>query len=581
MRDASTDHREGDAARRGRNEAAVSLASRVATAIGALWECSALYEPGHPSFESALKECSEATGGITQPLIFRVHESGLVVDHDDAQRFARSFAARLRSRSIVGLSFHRPLSTDMLIKLMGVLGTKDLAPPETIEQVFASTGGAVRAFQPSEQTSAGPHNEEGTDCTGEDREISFGSAWAGSPRALPAEVEQLVGRLRTCDEKVASSANENGSADAMHWFQRQFGRLEGAHKRQLLEVLSSRESLGFEQAAFALSQMPLTNLTDAMAVLARKDSQVSETSLLLLRRLADLAVGSATDLRSLASIAKEWADKGAAATPEQEKIARVSAEILGRKSDGEFRSESYSTLLNRMLEDTPAPKTSVAMRLEDEQSSLPAMATEIICELAESPPDGDIDVGNLYELLTQRAARLASDGRFDTLQRIIKLATATSRKAASPEQRKAAHALLEIANKEHWLADALARCPSPVILSEQLDLHRERGGDAIELLLEVARRTQASGARAAVIEASCQLPAHDLVDRCILAADDNPSDAVRLAFLVAEHDAKQLPTLLRSALLGSDANNREHAFRLMERLGGAWPKAVDHPSVER
>ncbi len=574
MRDASTDHRGDDAPRRASDDAVLSNAIRVAKAIGALWECSALYEPGHPSFESALKECSEATGRIAQPLIFRVHESGLAVDDDDGQRYAKSFASRLRSRSIVGISFHRSLSADVLIELMGVLGCKDLTPPEAIEKIFASTGGAVRAFQPSEQTSAASRGDEDTGLSGEDREISFGSSRASLPSSLPAEVEEIVGRLQSCDGEASLQDGERGPADAMQWFQQQFAQLEGAHQRQLLEALSSRESLSFEHAAFALSQMPLTNLTDAMAVLARKDSQVSETSLLLLRRMADLAVGSATDLRSLASIAAEWADKGTARTPEQEKIARVSAEILGRQSEGEFRSESYSTLLNRMIEDTPAPKTSVAMRLEDEQSSLPAVATEIICDLAESPPDNDIDVSNLYEVLTQRAARLASDGRFDTLQRIIKLATATSRKAATQEQRKAAHALLEIANKEHWLADALARCPSAIILTEQLDLHRERGGDAIDLLLEVARRTQSSGARAAVIEASRRVPSSDLVDRCILAADADPTDAVRLAFLVAEHDAEQLPTLLRSALLGSDANSREHAFRLMERLGGAWPRAL-------
>lgn len=574
MRDASADHRDGESPRPARGDTVRLQATRVAQALGALWECSALYEPGHPSLEQVLQECSDVTRGLAEPLIYRVQESGLTVDDEDDQQIASGLAKALRSRSIVGLSLQRPISKDALIDLMDVLGTKGLSPSQAIEQIFSRTEGAVRAFQPSERTLAGPTEDAISSESGEDRSISFGGGRNAASAAMPAEVQRLIERLGSSAVEADSSAGGGESSDAIQWFQRQFHELESSHQRQLLQALSAQESVSYEQASLALSQVPLTNLTDAMAVLARKDSQISETSLLLLRRLADLAVGSSTDLRSLASIATRWLDEGTTSTPEQERAARVSAEILERKSQGEFRSESYSSLLDRMLSSDPLPQTPIGMRLEDEQSSLPTLATEIICDLAESPSDDDIKVSNLYEILTLRAARLASDGRFDTLQRIIKIATATSRKGASKEHRRAAHALLEIASKEQWLVDALARCPSALILIEQLELHRERGGDALDFLLEVARRTQSSGVRAAVIDASRQMPSSDLVDRCILIADADAADAVRLAYLVAEHDADQMPTLLRSALLGANATSREHAFRLMERLGGAWPRAL-------
>ncbi|MEQ8877860.1 MAG: hypothetical protein RIC94_05325 [Phycisphaerales bacterium] len=574
MDHASTDHCGDEAPRRDRVDASSDRAIRVAQAIGALWECSALYEPGHPSFEHALQECRDAMRGVREPLIFRVLDSGLTIDGAEDRQIASGLARTLRSRSIVGLSLHRPASRDALVGLVRVLGSKDLTPSQVIEQVFSCTEGAVRAFQPSERTAAHPADDGLADDTGDDRAVSFGGARSAAVASMPSEVRQTLERLRASASEASDPTDGGESGDSIQWFQHQFHQMESSHQRQLLQALSAQDSVTYEQAAFALSQVPLTNLTDAMAVLARKDSQISETSLLLLRRLADLAVGSSTDLRSLASIATRWLDDGSAATPGQERAARVSAEILERKSRGEFRSESYSVLLDRMLSSEALPPTPIGLRLEDEQSSLSALATEIICDLAESPPDDDIDVSNLYEILTHRAARLASDGRFDTLQRIIRLATATSRKGASKEQRRAAHALLEIASREQWLADALARCPSALILTEQLALHRERGGDALDFLLDVARRTQSSGVRAAVIDASRKMPSGELVDRCILLADADPADAVRLAFLVAEHDADQMPTLLRSALLGADATSREHAFRLMERLGGTWPRAL-------
>ena len=263
---------------------------------------------------------------------------------------------------------------------------------------------------------------------------------------------------------------------------------------------------------------------------------------------------------------------GGSANTHEQQAARASAKILERQADGEFRSESYSALLERMLSEGHVPKTPVATRLEDEQSSLPSLATEIICDLAEDPHNNEIEIADLYDTLTRRAARLASDGRFDTLHRIIRLATATSRRCSTAANRKAAHALLEIADREHWLADALARCPSALILNEQVAMHRQRGGDPIDFLLEVARRTRTSTARSAVLEASRDVPALDLVDRCISLANADPGDGLRLAFLVAEHDDRRLSELLRSALLAQGSTQREHAYRLLERLGGAWPK---------
>ena len=81
-------------------------AGAIAQAISSLWECAALYEPGHPSFDHALRDCCRATAHVREPIVFSVTDSGLELLDSDGHTVGSGLASALRRHSIVGLSVH-------------------------------------------------------------------------------------------------------------------------------------------------------------------------------------------------------------------------------------------------------------------------------------------------------------------------------------------------------------------------------------------------------------------------------------------------------------------------------------------
>ncbi|MEO1008515.1 MAG: hypothetical protein AAFX79_08105 [Planctomycetota bacterium] len=581
-------------------EPATDAAEQFARSLGKLWECIRLYEDGHPSRTDALERCVRDAATLGPPLRFAATETGLASVPDARWRQARSLAERLRSGSIVGLTIDRRPDAAALIAFLETLSRGHDDPRALVEAVHGATGGAIGAHRPTERLAAStqtepPHAEE----DGE-RILTFGDATPGSAGGArptnrpeldpPEEVRSVLDGLAelplggrpviaggaTAAEHSADDADRAGDdspLEPIHWFQGQFDALSDEQRRLLFQGLAADGELPFENAAFALSQMPILNIADAIAVLRRGDAQVSETSLLLLRRLADLAVGSESDLRALASVARDWGDD----EPEpgsQEDAARVAAEILERQADGEFRSRDYSELLDRALRSATVARTPIAIRLEDERASIAELATDIICDIAEEPASDEIDASGMYEFLTSRAAMLAESGRFDTIQRITVLATSTLRRSTTQDERDAAHRLLERARRENWLAEALARSSNAEVLAQQLERTRDDGADPVGLLLDVAERAQTTGGRAAVLQAAAGYPRDEILDGCLARAGSDADAAIGLAFLVAELDASELAAALKPALLSTDAGLREHAFRLFERLGGPWPREL-------
>jgi len=581
-------------------------------ALSRALEARRLYAADHPEAAAAVGAC-ERVGCLAESAgTWSLGVDGFrpVGEGASGPAVASGLAGRLRACSVVGMRVRRACTPEEVRGLLEVLALADAPGVDTaalVERAQRATNGAVVLHQPNERLvgsrSSPADGVDGPGASGDeaggasggpegsdplDRFVGFGVGFGDGLEGLPPDLAEVVRGLVAMSrggdgpgEGDGGRPVEGGGASArgIDWFRGAVERLGEDRRRQLVGVLASREDVPFEAAALALSELPLVDMAAAMGVLARRDSALSQTSLMLLKRLSDLAAGSPADVGRLGEIAARWLRKpvdGAGADGDGDgedgggALVGLATDMLDRRSDGEFRSEDYSAMLDDLLERGEAQAVPLAARLADERGLMAHAAADVLCDVAAEPAVEGEDRGAILRYLGARAGSLAADGRVDTLARICDIATGMLR-AASPTDRRAAVELLARAREERWLARALGSCPSASLVREHLEHERARGGDAADLLASIAAHTRTPAGRRSVVSAASCLPGSAVADGCIAHAAGDGGRAVACAFLVGAVAPDSLLELLGPALGDDRGAVRLAGYRALATSGVGWP----------
>lgn len=571
-----------------RSHAARSVSIQLAKAFHA----AALYGLEHKVTRARLVELAAASSGGAPPITWHVEPGRVVLDGEALEPGAlfAPVAHLLQSLGLASLELRAPLSTPVAAALLNVLVRAEAnssEPGVLARLVGQSTGDAVRVRGYSAgalhfQAAGGPAR------TGEASPsfhqmnlagpvVRTGAGEDGMPNKGP------IHDVLTLFRQHRSTAPAGAGRPADCPVREAIAGLEEPDRRTLLDLLGAGGSMPFDDAAGLLSLMPADQVAEAIRVLERRDAKPSVTGLMVLRRLSRVSLGNPAEFNRLASVANGWAGRGAdqeghAQGPqhsrqESQALAGMTATLLTRMSQTEFRPEEYTRLLEELINTPEQLAMGISVAMADDVSQARLRAFEVTCEAMESagsvpPPDS-----HPLRLLLRTGGAVADLGRADLMMRALKIAAKTPSSGKPDGGDNDALALTQTAEVERWLPRALAMCGDAAMVREAIGALGAPTKGA-EVLVTALTMTSAAWRRRAIMECAWELGAAVLAGPARRAVLVDPEVAPRLTDLVRDVCTDRAIEIFEPALHHTDQACRRRAFEALAEVGVAWPRDV-------
>lgn len=579
------------------SDAAISGAQSpqaVPRALAAAWQAMNLYDPAHPSVAARVSELCAATHALRAPLRVLIEPCRMLVEGTplEPHEFFAPLAAALNRQAIAALDIFGGLDADTAAALLQAILDRQRGRPVEVDlaaHLGTMSKGRVRAHrfaaqsiyvrtgsntQPDDQPSAmaaiAAASANGMPSRGVPQPLSGGAAGPGQPGAEPSPIpdDLVVAMQQSANPQLPAAARSL----AVESFQETLGKLSANSREQLMHALASDPRVRFDDAVDFLSLAPLEDLTRSIDVLQREDSRVSETSLLLLRRLANLAVGSPSELKKLTSIAEHWSRSQDADEGALENAATMTT-LLKQLMSKETQSAEYWALLQELGAGTgTAASGAIVQRVGDDLALVSARAVECTCDVLRIGIGDADDRCKMLGALAGSARRLAGAGALDAVLSILSVADEIDRNGSTVEEKAAAQSLLGTASDEGWLSRALGMCADESVIRQTLERRGLSPSDAANLLLSARRYARTNAQRQTHGRVLERFDADVVRDALAAAIPQDVAIAAANSELFAQHFSDEYLRLLRPALVHKDAAQRLIAYRLLDQLKFQWPQ---------
>jgi hypothetical protein len=534
-----------------------------------------LYGLEHKITRARLLELAASTSGGVPLITWQVEPGRVMLDGEALEPGAlfASVAGLLQSVGLASVEFRAPLSAPVAAALLDVLmraetdGSEAGAVARRVEQL---TGDAVRvrgystgdfnfeaAVGPARPGEAAPSFHEMTTAG----PVSVGTGGNGIPTEGP--VHDVLTLFKQHRGMAAAGAVREAIAG-----------LEEPDRRTLLDLLGADGLMPFDEAAGLLSLMPADQVTEAIRVLERRDAKPSVTGLMVLRRLARVSLGNPAEFNRLGGVANGWAGGGQDDHPQglgrdTPSLAGMTATLLTRMSQTEFRSEEYTRLLEELVGGPGQLAMGLGVAMADDVSQARARAFEVTCEAMETaapPPDS-----HPVRLFLRAGGAVADLGRADLVVRALKIGARASSHGRADGADNDARALAQTGEIERWAARAVAACGDAAMVRETLAALGSPT-QAAEVLVTALIMTSARSRRRAIMECARDLGAAALTGAAKRAVLANPELAPRLTALVRDVCADNAVEIFEPALNHTEQGCRCGAFEALAEARVTWPR---------
>ncbi|HWB18946.1 MAG TPA: hypothetical protein VG711_01500 [Phycisphaerales bacterium] len=587
----------------------------VPRALAAAWQAANLYEPSHPVVKSRLKEFSEATQALTKPLRLLVEPTHIVCDNATLgpEDFFRGLAETLHRQGLAAVEFQGAMNEQQSEQFMRILHAskaqiadytggseeveeaKGLGSEQSLaEHIGSGCGGKVRAFQLSAHAvrlkAAGTSGKE-------EVEQSFSAVAASC-------IANVGGDLQTgfADETMTPTAMDMAAtyrqmqcegvasqkASSKSRIAQLYNSLTEEQKRDLVENLRTNGEIKFEEATGILTLLPLEEMTRAIGVLQRSDSTMSKNSLMLLKRLSGLALGSKTELSRLARVAEDWSSASSDDREGEPKMAETMAQLLKQVSDVETRSTEYTDMLRQLAETAVEGDEGLSLRMAEEMAQVSVRAVESVCEVLRKGVGDSEERRAILGELEERGQEVAQKGGLDAVMDILEVTRDIERAPKSVEERAAAQKLLSQAERQVWLAQALSAYADEGLVARVVASCTNGDEESVRVLAYAAVHSRSKDAKSMFERMVSQRPAAVVDSVLTKIVAEEPATMETLSEWVVRFCRNSYLDLLRPGLTSVDERVRIAAYRALTKVQESWPRDLAirglsdmHPVIRR
>lgn len=551
-----------------------------------------LYGVEHPACRQAIGETASAAMRLASAARFTVGGRGLMHDGKllEPSGLYDGLAKRLREAGIAEMEIHRSLDqtgASRAVKMLCESGAADGAAMSGSEAFAASmnqaTGRAIR-LHGLRVGGVLPISRAGTTSNEPSRSgaalhdlaaIARSAGASGISQSVSEALEVLMRKqdASAASDEIGDSPAVADDAAALTCLNAAIGSLSESEQAKVTQMLAGNQTIPFEEATSILSRLPVLNLADAISVLGRSDGRFNATSLMLLRRLANLSIGNEADLQRLSRIADSWASEtegggGVAAD------ARHAASLLKRVAESDFRSSEYTAQLQQLLAAESQADQGAADRVKDDFALLARRAVEIACDTLTGFDSGmsDEDRAATFEFLGARCAVLTERGDLATFGQVRQLAKRTAERSDSPAAAAVAKRLLVVSDASHSMATALGRCGDAEAVAAHLREAHAAGADAAaSLAVRAASCSRSPAQLQAVLKAASGLDRQAMLEEARKLVEADRRCAASLCPLIQAISPADVFDILKPALLGHETEARESAYAALARTHITWP----------
>jgi len=556
-----------------------------AVALARAWQAFKLYDGAHQAVRHRIREFCTATKAHGAAACYQTERGRMTVDGkalEPIELFA-PFSAALQRAGLLGLEIRgaiEPAQAQALLALLGEAKVDDLQALGSLpKRISKATSGRIRAHRLSVETLRlrailpGKAPQESRDLRLHDmNQGTADSIEPGERRGQSRRPTDPIQRVVDASVRVAHAAASGTRAeDDLAAIHEVIDRLNTSDRRQLLQALAADDRVPFESAMQVLSLMPVKDVADAIRVLERGDSRLSEPALMLMRRLATLSVGSDVDLDRLTRVAEKWA---ADESEEQEKrsIASTTASLLQKVAECPPQSEEYSTLLEGLSSAGTGESRVMRALVADDLARVQTRVIETMCEVISSGRTPDHDLSDSLHFLEERMGAIADRGCVDLVVRVMKLARSTPQDARNDREQRAARSLLETAATQRWLARALAGLHDAGRTRTVIERMRMDAHEAAPLFVAAVSMASTEANRSALLACRDLFETVDVKRAITIHVSDEPRSGAALVDLVEAVCPAEALDILKPTLLSGDDEIRRATFVAMGRTPTQWPK---------
>jgi len=562
--------------------AEVDVGARLPRALAAAWHASLLYEPSHPAVASSIDELCRASRIADQFVWVQVDAGVLVMSGRALEPVSdfQGFAQFLHRASIAGLEFCGELQPAIVRAAL-------LAMKQHRQEAGAGDGRLADRLNEAGQgvllaheISASAVKLSPLSRSATARKISFavlatagigagatgGSGGAGGAAAA-ALSRAAAGDFRQC---LGAARGKEASPSPMASLQQAFAELSPAQRAELITGLGDDENVSFDEAAGILALLPVEQMTSFIDVLMRKDSHLSTTSLRLLKRLANLSLGSKTDMGRLAQIAEQWTHKLDANGTDHD-LAEATATLLRKLNTTETKSEEYTELLRELSQAGSATPSGMVLKAADEEAQVGGRTAECICEVLRNGVGDPEERVAMLRQLAERGRALAAAGNMDSVFSILQLAEELVRAPMTPSDCGPARELGGSARREEWVERVLGSCSDTELIQAALTRRELKGQAAADALVRAVAYCGTPARKQALMSVIETLPAEEVAQAIREAIKIDAVVGEALGELVRQRCPGDYVALFKSGVVHQDRRQRMAAHLALARLVPTWP----------
>ena len=549
-----------------RGQAAGDAGALITRALAAAWQTMTLYDSSHPAFASKLQELSRATGEATEPVRILVEPTWLVVEAQtlEPKSHYESFAEHLHRQGVAALEVRAPLTTAVAGRLLEALRRRARLEGEDDEElasrINASAEGAIVAHQISAHavqlaTVTNDRPERDVSAFAELAEASIRGQTAA--RALQADQPQTA---LTGEREAELNAVAN-----------QFASMSPEQRQRLLTSLEAGPDVDPEQISSVLAVPAAQEVAASIQALQQDHSVLSETSLMLLKRLATLARDSRSDIHTLAKVAEQWSKSRDKQTEDAIDSAASTTLLLKQLITTETRSSEYRGLLNELSRGGVDNGVRIDMDVAAELAQVPARAVQGVCESLRHRLGTDEERAAMLDQLIERGRPLAAAGDVDSVMGLLEIAESLEQSPKLPADPQAARRFLQRVAEDDWLAKSIAACSDDGALVNVIQRRRLDSRSAARLLVRATSHAATAAHRARIMRWIESLPGDDARDAICEAVRQDACMADPLHSLLQRFCTGAPFDLLGDGVKHADVQKRTAAFRSLSRFSAAWP----------